>query len=455
MKNKVVNFRNVSQNPCSVCMPLGAIIPFKGIEQSMVIIHGSQGCSTYMRRYLAEHFNEPIDVGSSSLNEKGTVYGGEENLKKGLDNVRQVYNPQLIGILTTCLAETIGEDIDRISQEYLQEKELPGLPLIPVPTPSYSESHTEGYFLAVKKIIAGLAEKTEKHEKINIIVPNISPADIREIKRMLELMEIAYTLIPDFSDTLDAPFTPNFQKIPEGGTKLDDIRKMPGARATIEFAVTVDDHLSPGLFLEKSFDVPLYRLPVPIGIENTDKFLLALKSISGKEVPEVLKKERGRLLDCMVDSHKYNAQGSAVVFGEPETVYAIAKTCLENGIKPKVLAIGNKNFKLGQLFLGEFAFMKILTETDFVHIRQACREEEVNLAVGNSEGKYLTEKEGIPLVRVGFPIHDRVGGQRILTTGYQGTVTLLDRITNTLLENKLAKYRSTMYEKYFQGIDVK
>ena len=53
----------------------------------MVIIHGSQGCSTYMRRHIAEHFNEPIDVASSSMNEKETVSGGESNLKKGLDNI--------------------------------------------------------------------------------------------------------------------------------------------------------------------------------------------------------------------------------------------------------------------------------------------------------------------------------------------------------------------------------
>ncbi|MDK2822514.1 MAG: nitrogenase molybdenum-iron protein NifN [Clostridia bacterium] len=455
MKNKVVNLRNVSQNPCSMCMPLGGIIPFKGLEQSMVILHGSQGCSTYMRRFMAEHFNEPIDVGSSALNEKGTVYGGEENLKKGLDNILKVYNPKLIGILTTCLAETIGEDIDRISLEYLQEREMEDFPLVTVPTPAYSDSHTEGYFLAVKRIITRLAQKSEKNEKVNIIIPNISPADIREIKRILEGMEIAYTLLPDFSETMDAPFTNNFGKLPNGGTKLGDIRNMPGAKATIELGITVEDHLSPGKYLENSFGVPLYRLPLPIGLENTDKFILTLKTISGKEVPEMFRKERGRLQDCMIDSHKYNAQGIAVVFGEPELVYAVTKTCLENGIKPKVLATGSKNFKSGQLFGEESSNLKVLTETDFVHIRQVCKEMDVNLAIGNSEGKYLTEKEGIPLVRIGFPIHDRVGGQRILSVGYQGTIMFLDRITNTLLEYKLSNYRSSMYQKYFQGIDVK
>jgi len=101
-------------------MPMGGILPFKGVEGGMVLLHGSQGCATYMRRHMAEHFNEPVDVASSSLNEKGTVYGGEASLKQGLDNLIKLYNPGIIGVLTTCLAETIGEDTARITAEYLE-----------------------------------------------------------------------------------------------------------------------------------------------------------------------------------------------------------------------------------------------------------------------------------------------------------------------------------------------
>ncbi|HEY3421528.1 MAG TPA: nitrogenase component 1, partial [Methanocellaceae archaeon] len=45
------------------------------------------------------------------------------------------------------------------------------------------------------------------------------------------------------------------------------------------------------------------------------------------------------------------------------------------------------------------------------------------------------------IVRMGFPIHDRVGGQRILSAGYAGTLAFLDRFTNTLLEDKHDSYR--------------
>lgn len=453
MEHILNHSKNVTENPCNMCMPMGAILPFKGIEDSMVIIHGSQGCSTYMRRHIAEHFNEPIDVGSSSLNEKGTIYGGEANLKQGLSNILKVYKPKIIGVLTSCLAETIGEDIERITAEYRQENGINDYPIIPVPTPGYGGTHTEGYLLAVRQIIAQLAVPTPPHNKLNIIIPNISPADIRELKRLLALMEVEYTLCPDFSETLDSPIQPEYKKIPAGGTTLEDIRAMPGAPATIQFGITADAALSPGQYLANNFNVPLYNIPIPIGVENTDEFFLALSEITGKPVPDSITKERGRLLDAMVDSHKYNFAGHSAIYGEPEMVYALAKLCIENGVFPSVLACGTGSDRIAELLKPLFEKYRkevtVISESDFVQIRRKCVELGVNIALGHSDGRYLTEREGIPLVRVGFPIHDRVGGQRLLSVGYTGTTLLLDRITNTLLEEKYRKYRSAMYEQYY------
>jgi len=449
-----VHVRNVNENPCNMCMPMGGILALKGIENSMVIVHGSQGCSTYMRRHIAEHFNEPVDVGSSSLNEKGTIYGGEKNLRQAMDNIIRVYHPGMIGIVTTCLAETIGEDIERIISQYLADKHMEGFPVVTSSTPGYGGSHFEGYFFTLKRIVMKLAEATTKHNKINIIVPNISPADIRELKRILEQMEIEYVLCPDLSDTLDRPFLPTYTKMSENGTKIVDIKGMGGAIATIQMGATIDDAISPGKYLEEEFGVPLYNIPIPIGVDHTDLFINTLVKITGKDVPESLQNERGRLLDGMVDSHKYNFPGRVAIFGEPEMVYSVAKTCLENGVFPAVIATGSQGGNLNQLLTADLGDRleesTIVVETDFATILAACQQADVNIAIGPSDGRYLTEKGNIPLIRLGFPIHDRVGGQRLLSVGYTGTMMLLDRITNTLLENKYKSYRSSMYEKYYQ-----
>src|SRR3990172_8718894 len=78
-------------NACKLCKPLGACLAFKGIEGAVPFLHGSQGCATYMRRYVISHFREPMDIASSSLGEKHAVYGGGPNLKQGLMNVMAKY----------------------------------------------------------------------------------------------------------------------------------------------------------------------------------------------------------------------------------------------------------------------------------------------------------------------------------------------------------------------------
>lgn len=437
--------KEINENQCHMCMPLGGVVAFKGIEGAMVLVHGSQGCSTYMRLANVEHFHEPVDIASSSLNEKQTIYGGEKNLRKALDNVIRVYQPSMLGILTTCLAETMGEDMDRIIRSYLQDNPGIGVDIVPVPTPSYGGTHSEGFWATTRAVIAHYARPCESHDRINVIIPHISPADIREIKRIMDLMGMQYTLIPDFSMTLDRPYGGHYQKIPTGGTSQTDIARMPGAPVTIQFGMTCPDALSPGLFLQREFGVRLINLPIPIGLDNVDQFIAALSSICRKPVPQALALERGWLLDGMADAHKYNAEGRPVIYGEPELVYALTCVCVENGAEPVVIASGSPHSKLKERIAPVIADLLeqplLIEEADFAAIEHAAIAAGATIGVGHSGGKFLTERYNIPVTRVGYPVHDRIGGQRIFSAGYAGTLAFLDRFTNTLLEKKYGCYR--------------
>ena len=452
MKNR--NFVNLTVNPCKMCMPMGAATAFKGIENTVVILHGSQGCSTYIRRHMATHYNEPIDIASSSLNEKETVYGGATNLKLGLKNVIKLYNPKVIGVATTCLAETIGEDINSIVSDFKEQENIKDISIITVPTPGYGPSEHEGYYLTLRRIVENITVKSIPTEKVNIVAGNLTPGDIRRIKGILELFDIGYTLLPDISDTLDSGFTSKYNKLSADGTKIEDIKTMSGAVATIEMGMLVSDKSSPGKYLEDKYQVPLYRCPLPIGLENTDTFIELISNISGRKVPEKLLKERARMLDGMIDSHKYNGEGKAVIFGDPELVYAVSKLCSENGIKPVLIATGAKisNFKLKiENNIDTKDKPIILNDTDFETIYSYVKKLDVNILIGNADGKFMVEKEGIPLVRIGFPIHDRVGAQRKVFIGYEGSICFLDDITNTLIEQKFSSYREDLFDKYYFG----
>jgi nitrogenase molybdenum-iron protein NifN len=446
--------KQVNENQCNMCMPLGGVISFKGIEGAMVLVHGSQGCSTYMRLANVEHFNEPVDIASSSLNEKQTIFGGEANLHKAMDNVRRVYQPKVLGIVTTCLSETIGDDVKGMVQKYLAARPDCKIDIIPVSTPSYEGTHSEGYWAATRAVVQRYAAPVERHSGINVIVPHISPADIREIRRILDLMGVGYALVPDYSMTLDRPFGGSYQKIPPGGTATSSIEGMGGAVATIQFGRTCPEALSPGTYLEERFGVPLSDLPLPIGLENTDLFLRKVHELTGRPIPESLVMERGWLMDAMADSHKYNAEGRVAIYGEPELVFAFSALCAENGASPVVIASGTQITRLNELLAPLLCDVDeqpvLIGEADFATIEESCVRAGVNIAIGHSGGKVLTERHGIPVVRVGFPINDRTGGQRILSVGYTGTLSFLDRFTNTLLESKYGTYRQKKKEELLE-----
>jgi nitrogenase molybdenum-iron protein NifN len=407
-----------------------------------------------MRLANVEHFNEPVDIASSSLNEKQTIFGGEANLHKAMDNVLRVYQPKVLGIVTTCLSETIGDDVKGMVQKYQATRLDCRVDIIPVSTPSYAGSQSEGFWAATKAVVQRYSAPVEKHPGVNVIVPHISPADIREIKRMLDLMGIEHILIPDYSMTLDRPFGGRYQKIPPGGTQTRSIERMGGVSATIQFGRTCPDNISPGAFLDEEFGVPLTNLPLPIGLENTDLFLRTLGEPTGRPIPKGLALERGWLLDAMADSHKYNAEGRPAIYGEPELVYAFTALCMENGAIPAVIASGTQIGRLKELtapLLQDADEQPVLIgEADFAAIGDACVRTGANIAIGHSGGKVLTEKQGIPVVRVGFPINDRIGGQRILSAGYAGTLSFLDKFTNTLLESKYGTYRQQKKEELFE-----
>lgn len=436
-------------NACKLCKPLGACIAFRGIEGCVPFLHGSQGCATYMRRYIISHFREPIDIASSSLSEKHAVYGGGPNLKKGILNVMDKYHPDVVGIATTCLTETIGDDVRRFLLEFQQEfgqGEEPLPTLVRVSTPSYSGTHAEGFHATVKAVIeqlAGVESSPSTHApSINVLPGLVSPADLRYLREIVQDFGIKSTILPDFSDTLDGPAQLDYLTIPEGGTPVADIRAMDGAIATLEFGrVLQGTGDTGGEVLQKRFNIPLHSLGLPMGLRESDRLFDLLQDLTGQAIPQIHASERGRLVDAYVDAHKYLFGQRAVVYGEEDLVVGITAFLAEVGIKPILCASGGNSGQLSPAI--EAVTADILKEpisvrdnVDFYEIGEQIDQIKPDLIIGTSKGYPIARKHQIPMIRVGFPIHDRFGGQRILHLGYRGTQRLLDEIVNAIIEKK-------------------
>jgi nitrogenase molybdenum-iron protein NifN len=377
-----------------------------------------------------------VDVGSSALSERGAVYGGAANLKRGLKNIIQSYGPTVIGLATTCLAETIGDDVPQIVREFEKEEPMAtGVTIIQASTPSYAGSHEEGYVETLRAIIQRLAAKGERNRKFNLIIGAIvSPADIRYLKDLLECWCSEYILFPDISETLDAPLVKNLPRIAEGGTSLHDIRDMANSTETITIGGSIQA-ASAGSHLEVKYGVPHTALPLPIGIEYTDMLVAKLEEISGCELPQKYERERGRLFDAMVDAHKLVSGVRTAVYGDTEVALGITKALREVGMDPSVVATGTKNPAFIQRVKQISPSSTIMCGADFEHIHKEIIRKNIELMIGPSTGRQISQKENIPLLRVGLPNHDRFGAARQTILGYKGATWLIDAVANTLLEH--------------------
>ncbi len=440
--NSIKEKHSATTNACRLCTPLGASVAFKGVRGAITLMHGSQGCATYIRRYLISHFNEPVDIASSNFNEDTAIFGGNQNLKESMRNIISQYNPELLGICTTCLSETIGDDVPMGIKEFLKENDHTDLPfMVHVSTASYRGTHMEGYYDTITSLVDSLAEGGEKRSHLNIFPSFISPADLRHIKEILSDFGAETVLLPDYSETLDGESWSEYEKIPTGGTPAEDIRRTGSAAGTIEMGAGSAFRKSAGKLLEERFGVPCHTPGIPLGITGSDPFFSLLENLTGTPVPEKYLKERGRLTDSYSDGHKYLFGKKAVIYGEEDFAAALALFLNEIGIKPLLCATGGRSGHFREIInssLDKFDdyTVRIEDDTDFNEIGKIAEEIKPDLVMGNSKGYKLARKMNIPLVRCGFPIHDRLGGQRVLHIGYRGAQQLFDRIVNTLLEKK-------------------
>jgi len=452
------NLVNLNTNPCKMCMPMGSVSAFYGISKSMSILHGSQGCSTYIRRHMATHYNEPVDIASSSLTEEGTVFGGTKNLLKGLENLIKLYNPEVIGVSTTCLAETIGEDVPAIIKQFKDEHPEVTATIIPVASPGYSGSQYEGFFRALHAIVRHVPMNAAPNNVVNIITGHLSAADTRALKLLLDASGLEYVLLPDLSQNLDGGHEDDYNRLPQYGTTLARIGLMAGARMTLELAPFCPEEYSPGAYLRDTYGVPLLRMNLPVGLRDTDAFVATLEALGG-QIPATVREERARYLDAMIDAHKYNAQCRVAVYGEPDMVLALVRASCENGAVPVVAATGSRCAKFENTlapdmaqatetqFSGDF---DILNFADFTAIENALLARKANLMLGNSDGRRIEERHHVPLLRYGFPIHDRVGGQRTRMLFYDGSLSLMEATANAMLQHTEGSFREELLNKYFK-----
>jgi nitrogenase molybdenum-iron protein beta chain len=399
--------------------------------------HGSQGCVSYHRTVLSRHFKEPAIAASSSFTEGASVFGGRSNLTTAVKNIFDMYDPDIIAVHTTCLSETIGDDLS----SYIMDLKIPdGKKVVHCNTPSYSGSHITGFSNMMGGFMNYLTKTTGSSNGKTAIFPGwANPGDERQLKRLASLMNVPSIMFPDHSGVMDAPMTGKYEFYPNGGTTIPEIASLGDCEGLI--ALGEITCLEPAELLQKKWHVPFVLIPQPIGVTFTDQFIMALRLASKTEVPYELEEQRGQLVDLMLDSHQYTFGKKAAIFGDPDTVIGLTSLALELGLSPKYVITGTpkEDFskKINQLF-NKYSAKDCIAKanSDLFELHQWIKNEPVDILIGTSYGKQIAKAEDIPFVRAGFPVLDRYGGPLLPIFGYEGGIRLTEKILGAFMDRQ-------------------
>ena len=263
-----------------------------GFEGTLPFVHGSQGCVAYYRSHFSRHFKEPSSCVSSSMTEDAAVFGGLNNMVDGLANAYSLYKPKMIAVSTTCMAEVIGDDLNAFIKTAKEKGSVPAEFDVPFAhTPAFVGSHITGYDNVMKGIFehfwdgkAGTAPKLERapNEKINFIggFDGYTVGNLREIKRIFNLMGVEYTILGDNSDVWDTPTDGEFRMY-DGGTTLEEAANAVHAKATISMQEYCTEKTLP--FIGDAWPGGRLRSIIPVGVAcGTDKFLMESRAHHGQ-----------------------------------------------------------------------------------------------------------------------------------------------------------------------------
>ncbi len=434
-----------SVNPLKMSQPIGAALAFMGLNGCMPLLHGSQGCTSFGLVLFVRHFRESIPLQTTAMNEVTTILGGMENIEQALVNINNRAKPEIIGIASTGLTETKGDDVDGyLKLIRARRPELASLPIVYVSTPDFKDAFQDGWTKAVTAIVEALAEPQSARVSgsVNVLVgSHLTPADIEVLREAIESFGLRATFLPDLSGSLDGHVPDEFSPTTIGGTRVEEIRAMGAAQITIAVG---NQMWSPALGLEMKTGVPCVLFDRLTGLEANDKFFDYLSKLSGRPIALKYRRQRSQLVDAMLDAHFFFGGKKVAIGAEPDLLWSLGKWFAELGCEIAAAVTTTHSTALESLPCEEV----LIGDLEDLE----SRAKGADLLVTHSHGRQAAQRLGIPFFRAGIPCFDRLGAAHRLHVGYRGTRDLTFEIGNMFLTSGAENHPDT-WERAENGDD--
>jgi nitrogenase molybdenum-iron protein NifN len=415
-----------SVNPLKLSAPLGGATAFMGLDGCLPMLHGAQGCTAFGLVLLVRHFREAVPFQTTAMNEVTTILGGLDNLEQAILNIAGRAHPKVIGICSNGLIEARGEDIGGdLKLIRGRHPELADTVLIYASTPDYKGAFQDGWSAAVAAMVEALVEPAAGRtlRQINILAGcHLTPADLEEIRDTAEAFGLTPIILPDLSGSLDGHVAGEYVATTLGGTRVEDIRRMGRSLATLALGLQMEPAAR---LIEARCNVPVEIFPHLTGLSAWDGFIAALARVSGRPVPQAIRRRRSQLLDAMLDGHFFFGGKRIGIAAEPDLLLNLSQFLADMGAS---IACAVTTTDSPALALVPAGTVSIGDLDDLERLAGDC-----DLIISHSHGRRVAARLGTDFFAAGFPVFDRLGAAQRLSVGYRGTRDLIFEIGNLFM----------------------
>lgn len=301
------------------CPLFGSALLLKEIKDAVFVVIGTDECSYYTKQMtMRSEMYGGIDGRCVSiiLSQYDVTFGCQKKIEVAFKELIEDYNPKAVFLITTCVVELIGDDVESLGDVLGEEY---GIPVVTVHTEHFkSENHIIGLERTLSSCI-GIMEKQIRSEKVSVNI-------IGQRSGKFEESELGKILIESNIDiNLMLP-----------GCNVEDIRKAPQAHINI---VTNSIGLPLARKMKSKFKIPYIlfeKFTNPESILSTYKNLFdTLELELPNEITELYKKAND-----IVEYGKEVLNGAKYIYGNtPLQCFEVNAFMTKLGMIPQLIQV--------------------------------------------------------------------------------------------------------------------
>ena len=308
---------------CSTVQALASLGKIQGV---IPLLHGPQPC--LYQNQVASMTCRPAQLitAGTLINKSNVIFGGEENLKQQVRNVYAKYKPRMIVIISTCVPQLIGEDVEGVITELAEE-----IPELTVATCKTGFNYPRSMPLGSDSAWATLVDSFKARDKITGSVGIVGrtgqdAGNMAAIDILLKKAGMVTFLFP-------APH-------------IDELEKIVCAQTL--YPIHITPHLTCKRLKER-FGTESHFVEIPVGMEGTSHFFRAVADREkNQRLHDLVDEEEKRVrpeFDLVKTSFAKNRVRMLLVTG-PANEVSIGKIMAEFGAEVFVVpAMRNKFYQ--------------------------------------------------------------------------------------------------------------